>query len=578
MDSSSLTQGDPARVEIAFGVRIPMRDGVELAATLYRPKGVTAAVAAIFTLTPYLADSFHGAGVYFASHGFAFLSIDCRGRGNSAGEFRPNLADGVDGHDITEWLAVQPWCNGKVAMGGGSYSGWNQWATAGTHPPQLASIMPRCSSYPGVDWPIRNNIAEPYSLQWLTYVGGRTPQLNLFFDEAFWVTLWKARFIAGAAFNTLPHELGPPPPALAEWLAHPEADAHWDSATPAPADYAMMSLPVLTVTGIYDDDQQGSLAYYHRAMAHGSAAFRDANYLVIGPWDHFGVGAPQLRLGGLEFAPESRIDMRALSVDWYRWTMDNGPRPAFLSDRVAWYVTGREQWRYAASLAAVTDCHEHLYIGVTGETNSLASPGSLTATLPTAPATDTYVYDPRDTAIAELEASLPRLDPTEMRIIAANDGKQLVYQSTPFAADTEVSGFFSLDLWLSIDQPDTDFRVLVQSVAPDGGAILLTQDTVRARYRTGLRTPALITTGDPLLYRFDTFHFTSRLIRAGECLRLIIGPWNSIYTQKNYNSGGSVADEMMADARTVTVVLHSGGKHKSTLLVPLAARQTAEEQ
>jgi putative CocE/NonD family hydrolase len=571
MDSSKLTQGDPAAVSFRLGVQIPMRDGVHLSANLYLPRGATGPCPAIFTLTPYLADTFHSAGVYFATHGFPFLVVDCRGRGNSGGIFRPNLADGVDGHDIVEWVAQQPWCNGNVAMGGGSYSGWNQWATAGTRPPHLASLMPRCASYPGVDFPARNNICDQYALQWLTYVSGKTLQQNLFQDHGFWASLWKERFLAGKAFDTLPFELGQTQTHLLEWIAHPEQDARWDSCVPAPEDYGGMDFPVLSVTGAYDDNQYGAFAYHRHAMAHGSAAFRDKVYLIIGPWDHGGVGAPQARIGGVEFGPASLLDFRALSVEWYRWTMSGGPRPDFLKDRVAYYVAGLEQWRHAPSLDAVTARHVPLHLAPGESGSRLSSPGRLSFDQPAAPGVDTYVYDPADTSIAELEASLPFFDPAETRLIEASDGKQLVYLTDPFETDVEVSGFFRLDAWLSIDQPDTDFRVLVHVVAPDGSSIQISNATLRARYREGQRAAILIESTAPRPYSFEGFAFASRLVRSGDRLRLIIGPYDSIYTQKNFNGAGNVSAQSLADAGAVTVRVMTGPEHPAILHMPVGS-------
>jgi uncharacterized protein len=81
--SQTQSAGDPERVLIDWGLRIPTRDGVHLHATAYRPKDGRGPWPAIFTLTPYLADSFHAAGVYYASNGFLFVIVDSRGRGNS---------------------------------------------------------------------------------------------------------------------------------------------------------------------------------------------------------------------------------------------------------------------------------------------------------------------------------------------------------------------------------------------------------------------------------------------------------------------------------------------------------------
>src|SRR5688572_20625373 len=130
-----------------WGVRVPMRDGVQLNATLYLPKDHATPSPAIFTLTPYIAQTYHDQAVYFATHEFPFLTVDARGRGNSEGSFQPFINEGRDGFDIVEWLSQQPYCNGKVAMWGGSYAGTNQWTAAAECPPHLATIVPVASVY-----------------------------------------------------------------------------------------------------------------------------------------------------------------------------------------------------------------------------------------------------------------------------------------------------------------------------------------------------------------------------------------------------------------------------------------------
>ena len=56
-------------VEFQWGVKIPLRDGVKLAATLYKPRDQKQPLPCIFTLTPYIAQSYHDRGMYFAAHG-----------------------------------------------------------------------------------------------------------------------------------------------------------------------------------------------------------------------------------------------------------------------------------------------------------------------------------------------------------------------------------------------------------------------------------------------------------------------------------------------------------------------------
>src|SRR5438874_6473722 len=113
----------PANYDLRWAVKIPMRDKVELNATLYLPKSgntTPGRTPVIFSLSPYISDSYPARAAYFAAHGYAFALVDVRGRGNSGGEFEPFANEAQDGYDIVEWFAKQPFCDGKVTMWGGS--------------------------------------------------------------------------------------------------------------------------------------------------------------------------------------------------------------------------------------------------------------------------------------------------------------------------------------------------------------------------------------------------------------------------------------------------------------------------
>ena len=345
---------DPAvTVDIHWGSRIALRDGAQLNATVYLPKPQRGPAPCVFTLTPYIADNYHDRGMYFASHGLPFLLVDVRGRGNSEGTFKPFSQEVDDGYDVVEWLAKQPFCNGKVAMWGGSYAGYDQWATAKNRPPHLATIVPAAAAFPGVDFPWRNNIGSQYLLQWLQFTAGHAGQPNLFADGEFWAGLWRERFTTGQPYSNLEHALGGEQPVLREWIRHPAVDSYLDAMTPSAEQFKALTIPILTITGSYDDDQPGALEYYRDYMRAASAAQRAQHFLIIGPWDHAGTRTPRSTVGGVEFGPASLLDLPQLHLDWYRWTMAGGAKPAFLKNSVAYYVMGAEEWRYADSLENV---------------------------------------------------------------------------------------------------------------------------------------------------------------------------------------------------------------------------------
>src|SRR4051794_21873445 len=201
----------PTDYNLRSAVKIPMRDGVELNPTFYLPKPPAASAArtpAIFTLTPYISDSYHARGAYFASHGYAFALVDVRGRGNSGGEFEPFANEARDGYDIVEWFAKQPFCDGKVTMWGGSYAGFDQWATAKELPPHLATIVPAAAAHPGLDFPFTNNVGIPYDMQWFTLTSDRASQQNLFADSKFWRTKFLEAYKQYIPFKNLDRVVG----------------------------------------------------------------------------------------------------------------------------------------------------------------------------------------------------------------------------------------------------------------------------------------------------------------------------------------------------------------------------------
>jgi putative CocE/NonD family hydrolase len=562
------TAPDPGKVSFQWGVKIPLRDGVKLNATVYTPRQQREPAPCIFTLTPYISQSYHDRGIYFAAHGYPFLTVDVRGRGNSEGQFRPLIQEARDGHDVVEWLAQQPYCNGKVTMWGGSYAGYDQWVTAKEFPPHLATIVPVASPYAGIDFPMRRNIAQPYLMRWLTFTGGRASQDRIFGDEPFWRAQNREWFESGAPFKDFDKLLGNPSPTFQEWLAHPQPDAYWDEHNPTAEQYAKLSIPILTITGSHDDDQPGALEHYRQHMKNATAESRLGHYLVIGPWDHAGTRTPRAQFGGLTFGPASLVDLSKLHLDWYAWTMQGGSKPQVLQKNVAYYVMDADKWRYADTLEGVTAQSRAYYLDSVANATDVLASGSL-GSAPAEGKPDQYIYDPRDVSIAAIEESVDPLSLSDQRMIHAQRGKVLVYHSVPFERDTEVSGFFKLSVWLAIDQPDTDFAVSVYEIRSDASSILLSTDLQRARYREDRRNAKPISTHAPLQYDFDGFTFVSRRVRTGSRLRLVIGPVNSIHSQKNYNAGGDVSAESMRDARTVTVKLFHDRSHPSTLFVPL---------
>ncbi len=568
--TESVKQTQP--IDLIWGLKIPLRDGVRLNGTVYKPAHQSEPLPVIFTLTPYISDTYHERAYYFAQHGYVFVLVDVRGRGNSEGAFDPFTQEPHDGYDVVEFLAKQPWSNGKVTMWGGSYAGYDQWATLKELPPHLATIVPVASAHAGVDFPFFRGIWPSYVMQWLTDTSGRTPNSNLFGQNSFWIQKFTEMYKQQAPYETLDKIVGNMSTVFQKWLQHPTYNSYWQTLAPTPEQYAKMNIPILTITGDYDGDQPGAMSYYLEHMKYGNAAAKERHYLIIGPWDHPGTRTPKKEVGGLTFGDASLLNMNDLHRQWYDWTLKGGPKPEFLKKHVAYYVIGpgAENWKYADSLDVIATEHRTLYLNSqNGQANDVFHSGQL-STQPAGSPPDKYVYDPHDLRPGEqLEQEDLEKPITDQRFALNLFGNGVVYHSEAFAEVTEVSGYVKLTVWMAMDVPDTDFSATLYEVLPDGSSVVLTSDQLRARYRKSLSQPELVKPGSIERYDFTGFTWFSRRVAKGSRLRLVLNSPNSIFSEKNYNSGGRVEVESGKDAHVAHVSVYHDAEHPSSLEIPV---------
>ena len=561
---------DELTVDMQWAVKIPARDGVKLNATVFMPHGQKQPLPVIFTFTPYIGDSYTDRAVYFAKHGYVYALVDVRGRGNSGGEFEPFVNEGRDGYDVVEWLAKQPYCNGKVTMWGGSYAGFDQWTVLKEFPPHLATIVPAAAAHPGVDFPFQYNIFAPYDLQWLTFTSGVTGNGSLFGNSGFWTSKAREMYMSHSAFQDFDKLAGNPSTVFQKWVKHPAPDAYYDAMVPSPEQYKRIGVPILTITGHYDGDQPGAFTFYKRHMKFGTAEAKANHYLIVGPWDHAGTRTPRAEVGGLKFGEASVLDLNKLHSDWYDWAMKGGTKPAFLKKRVAYYVVGAEEWKYADSLESISNEVKTLYLSSNGGAGDVFHSGMLSEGKPGAgSAADEWIYDPLNTKPGAEEPEDEPHGLTSQRGVVNLFGEGVIYHSEPFAEATEITGFPKLTAWLRMDVPDTDLQADLYEILPEGGSVQLSGATMRARYRESPREEKPVPAGKIERYAFDNFTFFSRRVAKGSRLRLVVRSINSTGAGKNYNSGGVVAAETGKDARTAHIALVHDAAHPSALELPI---------
>lgn len=555
-------------IQVDWDQKIAMRDGIKLSATVYRDPAQIKPVPAIVMLTPYIAA--HGAkqGMYFAQHGYVFVAIDDRGRGNSEGTFVPSQSEGKDGYDAIEWVAKQPWCNGSVATWGGSWLGFTQWSIAREMPPHLKAMAPTASVYPGIDYPQPDGIMMSYALRWLSYVDGHASNDGLFGASDLWTNGEYQQVRTGRPFVDLDAITGIRDTVFRTWAAHPRDDEFWQAVTPRRDDFAKLHIPILTITGHYDDDQRGALTYYDRHMAYGPKDVTQRHLLVIGPWDHSGTRRPADSLGGVTFGPTAVPNMEELHTAWYDYVLKGSKKPELLKDRVACFIMGRNIWVYGPDLAHFESRPLVLHLDATG---AIAGDVTHTGRLRDKPAAAASVVLTSDPKYLPARDQLTSDDPNylrDQREVFDERPSRVVLTSAPLGAETVITGRAKVRLNITSDQPDGDMFVDLFEVLADGSSIFLSHATMRLRYRNGGVDGVPLAPGKPEHIELSGFTFFARALAKGSRVRIVIDNGPQFGWQRNSHTGGNLATEPASAGRIGKLTIATGADAGSVLELP----------
>ena len=559
-------------IDIAFHQAIPMRDGINLSGTIVKPKNSQEKLPALFMLTPYIADLNQTSADYFAKQGYVVITVDTRGRGNSGGVAQPFTSqDGKDGFDVCKWIIEQPWSNGKIGMYGGSYLGMVQWLILKENPPGLKTIIPTASVCPGIDFPKRNNIFYTYVAPYLAFISGKTGNRTTFTDIEYWSQIYMSFFSGQLPYSKMIEVSGLTSDDFQKWLKHPLLDDYWKSILPTDKDFKQFNIPILTITGYYDDDQLGAMYYYSNFMKYASQSAIDNSYLLVGPWDHSGTRRPQKELGELKFDQNAVLDMNKLQLDWFNWILKNGSKPEIFKDKVTFYIMGKNDWDYTSSVQNLKKATILLYLH-SDETKStdIFHSGYMIHENANNPMPDTFRYDPLDVSYSKYDLEDGHLINYALyKNREAYKGAGLIYHSAPLDKDVTLAGQIKLTVSISMDVKDADFEILLYEIKPDGTSVFLTTDILRARYRNSLEKEELPSPGQIYTYVFKTPYMFVRKVSAGSRFRLIIRNLNSPHYEKNFQSGGNIFEETSKSANAGTFLLYHNIANSSFLEIPV---------
>ena len=552
-----------------FDVRTPMRDGIELSADVWLPDGDMRSPL-ILIRTPYLKSAppapdtqfeFSTLARYFAEKGYALAVQDVRGRGDSDGTYGYYFQEGQDGYDTIEWMATQPWCNGRVGTMGVSYQGTAQWLAASLNPSHLVCMA--TAAAPGDfmnELPYVGGAFLQNRLWWANYVSGRIVQGSVREDE--WAAIFQHRPLL-----TADEAMGRKMPLYREWLKHPTLDGYWKRLLLTEEDYRRINIPILHITGWFDSSQAGVMRHWQGMAAHSPAAA--AQYLVVGPWEHaqtFFGGV--LKVGELELTSDSTIDINRLHLEFFdrylRQVTSDFTRP-----RAQLYMTGANEWRYYQSYPVADSSLRRLYLSSDGRANSMLGDGRLVESAPDEQAADHYVFDPR--CPVPLDPVIPgALYGVDRRPFEYRDDI-LVYSGRALEEPLEIIGRAWLELYAASDARDTDFTASLIDVYPDGRAVVLGSRVVgiiRARHRKSLEREELLTPGTVERYEIDLGHLAHTFL-SGHCIRVEISSSAAPMYNPNQNTGNPVATD--TEWRNARQTIYHDARCPSALVLPVVA-------
>jgi putative CocE/NonD family hydrolase len=516
-------------------VGIPMRDGVELAADVLLPEG-DEPVPAIVTGTPY--DKTGSAEAAFQEAGYAVVSYDCRGRCKSEGSFRAlDDQEKRDGHDVVEWVARQPWCNGRVAVSGLSYGGWLVWATAAEKPPHLSAAV---SISPAGRW--QQEIPYTYGCFQLYWIGWFSVVRRRLADRTRKVSDLIETLPIGAAGEAL-DVAGP---TWQDFMEHDALDEFWRSRR-WDGEYDF-DLPCLHVTGWYDrEDLQGAFHHYEQMVATSPA--RDRQWLVVGPWSHVSTIVPSAEYSGVP-SPDGAVDMTAIRLRFLERFLRDAENGVDAEPRVWLYDTGRGGWETRERWQGGTE-ERALYLG---EGNRLAADAGADGEL-------SYRYDPLDAPGIRFDVDKIWEPPLQLGELEAQPGV-VTWTSDPLDERLTVHGWSSVELWAATDGEDTEWHVKLADVDADGTSICVAWGCLRASHAADPGSPAPVVPGQVVRYELEltpAFHS----FEPGHRIRLVVASADYPWFARSMNTFGPIATQ--GEPRTAVNTIHFGAATPSAL-------------
>jgi putative CocE/NonD family hydrolase len=459
-------------------VTIVASDGVQLSGDVYLPHA-KGRFPAIVDMEPYGRSSM----TTYLKNGYAHVNTDVRGSGKSGGALCLLCKrEQEDVYDVVEWVAHQPWSNGKVVLYGYSYSAITSLLGAALQPPNLTAVIvghPPTDPYRDVVW--QNGMYnQGFVYQWFAGQTG-TQAVGLGVQKQY--------------LDRAQQEF-----AVETRLAPLDGPLYYERSVLAKM--KRITVPVYIFTGWEDMYSRGDLRLIDGLASKHKLLYIDAS-------THHGVGevgeigAPyadsptDLTSGGINSSPPQGEVLK-----WLNRFVKGRHNGVDTTPRVRWLDLGNRTWHHSPSWRAAQTGLTRLYLSAAKSGGALLSPndGSLAPRVPTGGASyqDYYVYNPATGASVPFDKEGPDgflpYAPMDQRLDEPNG---LTYTLPVLHKPLHLVGPSEFRFWAITEASDMDWVARLEDVAPNGSARLITQGWLRASYRQV--DPARSRAGSPYL-------------------------------------------------------------------------------
>ncbi|MFN3974714.1 MAG: CocE/NonD family hydrolase [Dehalococcoidia bacterium] len=592
-------------VRVQRNIRIPMRDGVRLAADLYLPAGY-GPFPVLMERTPYnkSAPQRQEQGTWFAQRGYAVLFQDVRGRFASEGKFTKYVDDGRDGIDTLLWLLRQQWCNGAVGTFGISYGAHTQAALASEDGPKegLGALFLDAGGFSNA---FMHGVRHQGAFELRQAVWAYTHALQS--PEAQRNSLVKGALEAEdlrAWFTRMPWKPGHSPLCwapdyetyLLELWTHSRFDTYWKQVGLYAEGYyhRWPDVPILLLGSWYDPYARTSCDTFVGLRKAGRRKVR----LVMGAWTH---GQHQHGYAGdVDFGPEASLpgnlaeSYNHFRLRWFDYALRGLPT-GMAEPPVLLFVMGGGSGRKTPSgrleHGGKWRAENEWPLARTRWTPFYLHGGGLLSPEPPHSTTGrtSYTFDPRHpvpTIGGSISSGSPIMEPGayDQRegprffgcqppyLPLASRPDVLVFQTHPLERDVEVTGPITAHLYVSSTAPDTDFTVKLIDVYPpnadypQGFALNLTDTIFRARFHISWEREEMLQPGRIYHLTIELFP-TSNLFKAGHRIRVDISSSNFPRFDVNPNTGEPLGRSSAWQVAVNTV--HHNAICPSHILLPI---------